>query len=166
MVGDAPVQQMSYIAGVDLSSSQFHAVMMGTDGKMYIASTSAQTIGSVTVPANQAWGILQNDPTAGDIATVTEGGHSKAYMGTTANPGQGLKVYDTNGTLGPGVASSRPVDRRGVAPARQRVRDEPSACVPWPGPCSAPSRRGSSRCRSRAGSGWKRFSPCRRGAWW
>jgi len=106
MVGDAPVQQMSYIAGVDLSSSQFHAVMMGNDGKMYIASTSAQTIGAVTVPANQAWGILQNDPTAGDIATVTELGHSKAYMGTTANPGQGLKVYDTNGTLGPGVAGT------------------------------------------------------------
>lgn len=114
MVGDAPVQQMSYIAGQDFSSTglftpntaQFRAVMMGTDGKMYIASTSAQTIGAVTVPANQAWGILQNDPTAGDIATVTEVGHSKAYMGTTANPGQGLKVYDTNGTLGPGVAGT------------------------------------------------------------
>jgi hypothetical protein len=114
MVGDAPVQQMSYIAGQDFSSTglftpntaQFRAVMMGTDGKMYIASTSAQTIGAVTVPANQAWGILQNDPTAGDIATVTELGHSKAYMGTTANPGQGLKVYDTNGTLGPGISGT------------------------------------------------------------
>jgi hypothetical protein len=115
MVGDTPVLDMSYVAGMDLSSYQFRAVAMGNDGNVYLASTSPQSLttstvppalDSVTVPGNQAWGILQNDPPIGDIAVVRELGHSKVVMGTTASPGNGLKLYDTAGRLGPGTLGS------------------------------------------------------------
>jgi hypothetical protein len=115
MVGDTPVLDMSYVAGMDLSSYQFRAVAMGTDGNMYLASTSVQSLttstvppalDSVTVPANQVWGILQNDPPIGDIAVVRELGHSKCVMSGTPGPGVGLKLADTAGRLTTGSIGS------------------------------------------------------------
>jgi hypothetical protein len=105
MVGDTPVLDMSYVAGQDLSNSQFRCVSMGNDGNMYLSSTSVQTIGSVTVPT-QVWGILQNDPPSGDIAVVRELGHSKCVMSGTPAPGNGLKLADTAGRLTTGTVGS------------------------------------------------------------
>jgi hypothetical protein len=115
MVGDTPVLDMSYVEGMDLSSYQFRAVTMGTDGNMYLASTSVQSLttstvppalDSVTVPANQVWGILQNDPPIGDIAVVRELGHSKCVMSGSPGPGVGLKLADTAGRLTTGSIGS------------------------------------------------------------
>ncbi len=75
-------------AGADLSTKQFFAVKVDTDGDVVLAGA-----GEVAV------GILQDKPAAdGRAATVADGGVSKCVFGATVAPGA-LVMSDANGKL-------------------------------------------------------------------
>ena len=57
-------------AGADLSSSQYLAVQVATDGDIEVAATDGAAIG-----------ILQNEPTEGQAAAIRVAGVSKAVAG-------------------------------------------------------------------------------------
>jgi hypothetical protein len=63
---------ISLTAAADLSSSQYRFVTVDGDGKAALTADDGNPIG-----------ILQNDPTAGQAATVCISGVSKLYIGVT-----------------------------------------------------------------------------------
>lgn len=66
------------VAATDLSAKQYYVVMLATTAKQVKVSSGAT--------ANNV-GILQNDPAAGEPASVVAGGMTKALAGGTINPG-------------------------------------------------------------------------------
>lgn len=75
-------------AGVDLSSSQYKALILSADGEVDPAGAAASTIG-----------FLMNSPTAGSVAEIaTNGGGGKAIAGGTITAGDSLAT-DANGDV-------------------------------------------------------------------
>lgn len=73
---DLNKNSLTLVAAADLSAKQYHAVSVNTDGKAAAADAD-----------DFAVGILQNNPGAGQAATVTYHGVSKAKAGGSITAG-------------------------------------------------------------------------------
>lgn len=99
MSTDNRILTVSYVAGADLSALQYQAVKMNTSGQIV----------PVTAITDLVFGILQNAPESGQVASVAVEGISNVVLGGTLNAGvavgsgaTGKAVADasTNYTLG------------------------------------------------------------------
>ena len=83
----------SFIAGEDLSSSQYLAVMieLGTSNEVIIAGTPA-------AEGTHVIGVLQNEPEDGEAASVAIGGTSKLIMAAACDAGEKLMSSSGAGT--------------------------------------------------------------------
>ena len=75
------------LAGADLSAKQFHAVKLASTAKEVVA---------VNASTDAAIGILQNNPTDGEVAEVRHIGVSKMKMAATIDAGSDLG-WDSTG---------------------------------------------------------------------
>jgi hypothetical protein len=89
MNGEIPVQQMTLIAAADLSSSQYLAVKIDSDGKAALAGAGENAVG-----------ILQTNPKAGFAGQVMALGQSYAVYGASVTAGNNLSA-DASGKLVP-----------------------------------------------------------------
>jgi hypothetical protein len=94
MATDNGVTCMPFIAGADLSTHQFKAVKLDASGNVILAAIGDPAIG-----------ILQNDPTLGQEASVAINGGPKAMAGAVFAPQVKLMV-DANGKLVTAVAAA------------------------------------------------------------
>ena len=79
---------LNLAAGSDLSSSQYKAVVLSSDGAVDVAGAAAEAIG-----------FLMNAPTTGDIAEIaSNGGGGKAIAGGTITAGD-ILATDANGDV-------------------------------------------------------------------
>jgi hypothetical protein len=85
---------ISLVAAADLSASQYFAVKVDSNGKAALAGAGEQAIG-----------VVQNDPTAAQTATVRIGGVTKMKAGATIAAGARVAV-DAAGKAKTAVASS------------------------------------------------------------
>lgn len=72
MAYDIPVLDVSFVAGADLSSSQYMFVKLNSSGKAILNAAAGE----------DSIGVLQNNPTSGAIAIVRVWGISKVVVGT------------------------------------------------------------------------------------
>ena len=79
-------------AGADLSTAQFFAVKISGDLLVALAGDGEKSIG-----------ILQNDPTSGQAATIVAQGICKAKLGASVTAGQSL-ASDASGKLIPAAS--------------------------------------------------------------
>jgi len=87
-----PMNVLSLVAGLDLSSSQYYALQMDTDAReVKIASTPA-TEGTHVI------GVLQNKPVEGDSAAVATAGTSLLYMAADCDIGEKIMSSSGKGT--------------------------------------------------------------------
>jgi hypothetical protein len=82
MASEQNLTCISLAAAADLSSKQYYAVTVNSSGTAELCDAAGE---SVT-------GILQNDPTSGQIATVAVGGISKGILGGTVAAGAMVKT--------------------------------------------------------------------------
>lgn len=94
-------------AAADLSAKQYHAVMLATTARQVKAS-NAKTAAHV--------GILQNDPVAGEPASVVGMGMTKAYSGAAVNAGD-LVTANTTAQLVATTTANDKVLGRAITPA-------------------------------------------------
>lgn len=80
----------------DLSESQFHAVVLDSEGQIGLPDTDGEV----------AIGILQEDPNADEYGAVMVYGISKAVFGETVEPGNEVAV-ESGGTLRVATAGDR-----------------------------------------------------------
>jgi len=82
----------TFLAGADLSGSQYYAVMMtSTDNTVVVAGTPA-------AEGTHVIGVLQNKPESGEAASVVIGGTSKLKMAATCDQGEKLMSSSGKGT--------------------------------------------------------------------
>jgi len=83
----------SFIAGEDLSSDQYKAVMieLGTSNEVIKAGTPA-------AEGTHVIGVLQNEPADGEAASVAIGGTSKLKMAAACDAGEKLMSSSGQGT--------------------------------------------------------------------
>lgn len=86
---EVPLFNHTLIAAADLSAAQYHAVKVDANGQAALAGAGEDAIG-----------ILQNVPQAGQAATVMMLGVTKAIYGGTVTAGQKVMV-DANGKIVP-----------------------------------------------------------------
>lgn len=72
-------QNLTFIAGADLTAQQFRAVMLAGDGRVVLASLGAHAIG-----------FLRDPESTGRAVSVTVGGIATAVYGATLTPGAQL----------------------------------------------------------------------------
>ena len=89
MAYEIPGLMASFIAGDDLSSAQFKAVKLDSNGNIVVAGAGDRAIG-----------ILQDKPSQGQVGAVMLYGVSKAVYGASVTAGQELEV-DSSGALVP-----------------------------------------------------------------
>lgn len=87
MAYEAILQSLSLIAAADLSAKQYYAVKVDSNGKAALAGAG-----------ENAAGIIQNNPTSGQVTTVSVLGVSKAVYGGSISAGQNL-TPDASGKL-------------------------------------------------------------------
>ena len=92
----------TFLAGEDLSSSQYYAVMieLGTPNEVIVAGTPA-------AEGTHVVGILQNKPDDGEAATVVIGGTSKLSMAAACDAGE--KIMSSSGQGTPADADQKSV---------------------------------------------------------
>lgn len=78
---------ITLLAGADLSSSQFRAVTVNSSGRV-VAATAGQ----------HAIGVLQNNPTSGQAATIRVGGVSKFAAGAAITLQNGGRLVASDAT--------------------------------------------------------------------
>lgn len=88
-----PTELIALEAAADLSAKQYHAIKVDSNAK-----------GAVSGAGEQAVGILQDDPAAGEIGTVMTLGISKAKYGASVTAGQNL-ASDANGKFVPATGN-------------------------------------------------------------
>jgi hypothetical protein len=81
-------ERMTFVAGEDLSSAQFHFVTLETDGEIDLADAIGET----------CFGVVINDPTAGQAATVVTHGV------VTVRAGGDIGIGETVATAADGEA--------------------------------------------------------------
>jgi hypothetical protein len=81
MAWEKPLEQISLIAAADLSSKQYYAIKVDSDGKAALAGAGENAIG-----------ILQDTPALGNVGNVMTLGVSKAVYGGTVSAGANLEV--------------------------------------------------------------------------
>tara|TARA_R110000744_G_scaffold42497_6_gene95928 strand:+ start:1398 stop:1775 length:378 start_codon:yes stop_codon:yes gene_type:complete len=89
----------THTAQVDLSAWQFLPVKIGTTG----------TVDKADATADIPFGILQNDPTAGQSAIVATSGRSKVYAGETLVIGEIVTLKVTSGRVITAASASYPI---------------------------------------------------------
>ncbi|RJQ04428.1 MAG: hypothetical protein C4551_10770 [Bacillota bacterium] len=89
MAHEIPVENVTLIAGADLSASQYLAVKINASGQAILAGAGENAVG-----------ILQNKPASGQAAEVMALGISKVVYGATVTAGQNLAA-DAAGKLVP-----------------------------------------------------------------
>jgi|TARA_R110000824_G_scaffold287167_1_gene475312 hypothetical protein len=89
----------THTAQVDLSAWQFLPVKIGTTG----------TVDKADATADIPFGILQNDPAAGESAIVATSGRSKVYAGETLVIGEIVTLKVTSGRVITAAAASYPI---------------------------------------------------------
>lgn len=67
------LENITVVAGADLSSSQFKFVESNSSGTATVCNSAGE----------YALGVLQNDPTSGNAATIATSGISKVVLGGT-----------------------------------------------------------------------------------
>lgn len=87
MAHEIPVQCTSLIAAADLTTKQYYAVKVDSNGKAALAGAGENAIG-----------ILQDNPNTGEIGNVMVLGESKAIYGGAVTAGQNLAA-DASGKL-------------------------------------------------------------------
>jgi hypothetical protein len=92
----------SFVAGEDLSSCQYYAVMieLGTSNTVIKAGTPA-------AEGTHVVGILQNEPADGEAASVAIGGTSKLIMAAACDAGE--KIMSSSGKGTPADADQKSV---------------------------------------------------------
>jgi len=91
MAYETPILDTTLLAGVDLSSSQFCAVVVNSSGQAVLPS--AVSTGS------KIMGVVQNKPTSGTAATIRVEGITKLMTNGTVAPGDWVKVNNTSGKI-------------------------------------------------------------------
>ena len=86
------VTQMSFVAGADLSSKRYYVVRETAANTVNVGSLSGRCVG-----------VLVNEPTSGQAATVVTAGKVKAIAGATITAGQVVEST-TTGTIQPKTA--------------------------------------------------------------
>lgn len=86
MAWDNTSNQFSLPADADLSARQYRGVILSADGEAALAGAAPRTI----------QGILQNDPLAGEAASIQHSGVSKAEAGGVVTLGD-LLTTDADG---------------------------------------------------------------------
>ena len=83
----------TFLAGEDLTSSQFYAVMieLGSSNEVIVAGTPA-------AEGTHVIGVLQNKPDDGEAATVVIGGTSKLIMAADCDAGEKIMSSSGKGT--------------------------------------------------------------------
>jgi len=94
MAREIPVQMMSLIAAADLSAAQFKCITIDSNGKAALSGANANAIG-----------VLQNKPTAGQVAGVMVLGETKAIYGAAVTAGNNL-MTDASGRLIPATGTN------------------------------------------------------------
>jgi len=89
---EVPVFNITLVAGADLSNSQYLAVKVDANGKAALAGAGEDAVG-----------VLQNVPKAGEAATVMVLGITKAIYGATVTAGDKVMV-DASGKFIPYAA--------------------------------------------------------------
>lgn len=101
---DPRAVDMLYVAGADLSSSQYLAVEMNSSAQVTVANAAGEDV----------VGILQNAPANGAIAIVRVFGPSRCIASTSINPGV-LLATTSAGKSKAAVASTVKTDDAGAA---------------------------------------------------
>lgn len=89
-------------AAADLSAKQYHVAMLATTARQVKASTGA-TVANI--------GILQNDPAAGEPASVVAAGMTKAYAGGNIAAGALVTANSTAQCVATTTANNQVVGR-------------------------------------------------------
>jgi len=89
------------LAGEDLTSSQYYAVMieLGTSNEVIVAGTPA-------AEGTHVIGVLQNEPDDGEAASVAIGGTSKLIMAAACDAGEKIMSSSGKGTPADGDQKS------------------------------------------------------------
>lgn len=95
---------VSYVASANLSAEQYRMIA--------IANQAGRTQAQRAVVGDRVVGVLQNNPVAGDVATIAVGGVTKCVAGGTITAGQSV----TTDAAGRATATLTATDYRvGVA---------------------------------------------------
>lgn len=92
-----PMDVLSLVAGEDLSSSQYRALQYDTDYR------EVKVAGTPAAEGTHVCGVLQNEPTEGQAASVATGGTSRLEMAADCDIGEKIM---SDGSTGKGT----PVD--------------------------------------------------------
>jgi hypothetical protein len=98
-----PLVSVTRPAGADLTTRQFFAVKVGSDGRVVLAAAG-----------EMALGILQNNPAVNVAATIAMAGTSKAVAGGVINAGDPVAA-DANGRIVAAVRGRTNTSDAGVA---------------------------------------------------
>ena len=87
-----PMNVLSLVAGLDLSSSQYYALQMDTDAR------EVKIAGTPAAEGTHVVGVLQNKPVEGDSAAVATAGTSLLYMAADCDIGEKIMSSSGKGT--------------------------------------------------------------------
>ena len=87
-----PMNVLSLVAGLDLSSSQYYALQMDTDAR------EVKIAGTPAAEGTHVVGVLQNKPVEGDSAAVATAGTSLLYMAADCDIGEKIMSSAGKGT--------------------------------------------------------------------
>lgn len=87
-----PMNVLSLVAGEDLSSSQYYAVQADTDPR------EIKVAGTPAAEGTHVLGVLQNDPTEGQAASVATAGTSRLVMAADCQAGEKIMSSSGKGT--------------------------------------------------------------------
>lgn len=97
MAYEQGLQCLSLVAAADLSAKQFYFVYVDGDGKAALCGVGGM----------RAFGVLQNKPTAGQIASVAYSGVTKVVAGATITPDDPI-MTTASGTADVAVGAASP----------------------------------------------------------
>lgn len=103
MATENNLTSLSYVAGADLSGQQFRFVKLNAQGQVVLAAAGEFAIG-----------VLQNNPTSGDAATVAVSGITKVRAGGVIAVGAAV-ASDGSGNAKTAVAGSTNTSDAGAA---------------------------------------------------
>ena len=96
-----PMDVLSLVAGADLSSSQYYAVQNDADAR------EVKVAGTPAAEGTHVLGVLQNDPTEGQAASIATGGTSRLVMAADCQVGE--KIMSSSGKGTPADADQKSV---------------------------------------------------------
>ena len=95
-----PMNVLSLVAGLDLSSSQYYAVQVDADPR------EVKIAGTPAAEGTHVLGVLQNKPTEGQAASVATAGTSRLVMAANCDIGEKIMSSSGKGTPADGDTKS------------------------------------------------------------